>query len=407
MLGLILPTLGFAQSSCATAEEVFPDVLNTLDAYIGELATDLSCTEWGAQQNQANGNWYVYTANLSGVALITSDSEIFPGNAGLDTRLVVYTGTCDNLTCYESQDDVNFPDNNTSSLIMPIVAGQTYYIYWDDAWSDVAGFDWTIVEQAADCTTTIPYSTTFNDPINFYGCWNVVDLDANGTAWIPQELDLDNDGVLETFATNGSNGENPKNDWLFSPALTLEANQAYDISYSFNGANGQVNDANETITSYIVNAPNATFTFSQEIATNSGVIQNGDFADLQALATTASGVFVPATTGEYYLAFNATSPPNSAFLLLFDASVEPNLSSAEFDNTKVRVFPNPVASELSVVAPNGVESIEVFNMLGQRVAAQSFSSNDVRMNVAELTAGAYTVKVTSAGAVQTTKIVKQ
>lgn len=409
MLGLILPALGFAQGDCASAEVVAPGVLYTLDAYIGELPTDVDCTEYGAGAAQANGNWYSYTATVDGVALITSDENLFPANVGIDTRLIVYTGECGALTCLASNDDVDFGnDQYTSSLILAVTAGTTYTIVWDDRWSDVAGFAWTVEELAIDCSTSFPYVTNFDDNVSFQGCWNTADLDGNGVSWIQQALDLDGDGTDETFATNGTSGAAPKNDWLFSPAFAMTAGNSYAISYSFNAADaGATNLANEILTAYIVNDPSEAFTFSQQIATTADITQQGTFETLEADAYTASGDFVPTTSGNYYLAFNTTSPANAGFLLLFNASIEESLSTPDFNNGKVRMFPNPVASELSVVAPNAIDSVEVYNMLGQKVASQTFSTNDVRMNVSGLTAGAYTVKVTSAGASQTMKIVKQ
>lgn len=408
LLGLILPTIGFAQVDCATAEEVVPGVLYTLDAYIGELPTDFDCTEYGGPAAaQANGNWYTYTATTDGVALITSDENLFPANAGIDTRLIVYTGACGSQVCFASQDDVDFPnDLYTSSLLMPIQAGVTYTIVWDDRWSADAGFVWTIEELAVDCSTSIPYTHNFDDNLIFQGCWETADLDNNGVSWIQQALDLDGDGNDETFSTNGSNGAQAKNDWLFSPALALNAGTTYNISYAFNGADA-TNPANENLTSYIVDTPGAGFVFSQQIATNTGILQQGDFANLEVEAYTASGTFTAPSTGNYYVAFNATSPANSAFLLLFNVTVEASLSTNDLTNGKVRMFPNPVASELSIVAQDAVDTVEIYNMLGQVVASQSFTSNDVRMNISNLTAGAYTVKVTSAGNAQTMKIVKQ
>lgn len=93
-----------------------------------------------------NANWYAYTASVNGLATITSD---LPANAGLDTRLSIYTGDCvTGLTCFAGNDDIDpFFGPLTSEILFDVCAGSTYYIEWDDRWDDLA-FDFEITELA-------------------------------------------------------------------------------------------------------------------------------------------------------------------------------------------------------------------------------------------------------------------
>ncbi len=101
---------------------------------------------FGASNSSAiHANWYAITPDYSGTLSIESCG----GN--VDTRLYLYEGTCEALQIIaESDDDCkrsnsDFTPNGTASKILdfPITKGTTYYIEWDDRWSN-QGFDFNI-----------------------------------------------------------------------------------------------------------------------------------------------------------------------------------------------------------------------------------------------------------------------
>lgn len=75
-----------------------------------------------------NAEWYSYTASNSGILTISSDLVT---NTGIDTRVSVYNDDCTALVCIDSDD--NSGTDNTSTVVIPVVSGTTYYIEWDDA----------------------------------------------------------------------------------------------------------------------------------------------------------------------------------------------------------------------------------------------------------------------------------
>lgn len=114
-----------------------------------------------------NADWYTYTAPSSGVLIVGSIT------AGADTRVSVYTGTCGSLVCQGGDDDINgaftvgtWEDNNfRSRVVVPVTAGTTYFIQWDNLWSTTA-FQWNLAFSADPAVgTTIaafPYTETFD-----------------------------------------------------------------------------------------------------------------------------------------------------------------------------------------------------------------------------------------------------
>ncbi|WP_297333649.1 T9SS type A sorting domain-containing protein [Flavobacterium sp.] len=91
----------------------------------------------------------------------------------------------------------------------------------------------------------------------------------------------------------------------------------------------------------------------------------------------------------------------------FAVTIEVVLSTESFDSAAFRYHPNPVKDVLTLNYSNAIENVVVYNLLGQSVLERSGSSNAMQLDMAQLSAGTYIVKVTSQGAVKTIKVAKQ
>ncbi|MEW5675765.1 T9SS type A sorting domain-containing protein [Flavobacterium enshiense] len=91
----------------------------------------------------------------------------------------------------------------------------------------------------------------------------------------------------------------------------------------------------------------------------------------------------------------------------FAVTVYDVLSNNEWNNNLFSVYPNPVKDMLNISYASEITSVEIFNMIGQRVALKSIGSTHGEMNISNLTAGTYIVKVTSEGLTKSIKIVKE
>lgn len=91
-----------------------------------------------------NGEWFAYTPTADFQVTVSSD---IAGNAGKDTRVHVFEGSCGALTCLAGNDDYSsFTVSSRLSLVQfNVEAGQTYYISWDDKY-DASAFDFTLSE---------------------------------------------------------------------------------------------------------------------------------------------------------------------------------------------------------------------------------------------------------------------
>lgn len=130
----------YAQNSCSQALPITAG--RTAITVIDGTNIRTSCSDAN------NAEWYAYTPARNYSVTLTSD---LTENLCKDTRFYVYTGSCQNLVCYASDDDsgdLNCPTNNGSYLsrkTFDVFQGVTYYIAWDNKWQSL-GFVFDLIE---------------------------------------------------------------------------------------------------------------------------------------------------------------------------------------------------------------------------------------------------------------------
>jgi len=160
--------------------------------------------------------WYSFTPTANGELTVSSN---LPGNTGTgtytdDTRLSVVKGTSATaLTCVDYNDDID-PNNATapnylSQVTVPVAAGTTYYIEWDNYWhaadtttaNILKGLQFTATFVAQSCIrpgaldfyapdtyTTTSVNTYWNNaigsPLNYDLDWSITFSDVAGAGTI-------------------------------------------------------------------------------------------------------------------------------------------------------------------------------------------------------------------------------
>ena len=92
---------------------------------------------------------------------------------------------------------------------------------------------------------------------------------------------------------------------------------------------------------------------------------------------------------------------------IYFSKVATNLSVANFETSKVRMYPNPVTNYLTIEANSTIERVSVYNLLGQEVLVKSPKSNSTILQTNELQKGVYIVKTNIDGKVNSSKIIKE
>ncbi len=133
-----------------------------------------------------NGEWYRYIPNNDYTVTVTTD---LTQNTGKDTRVHIYTGVCGSLACAGGDDDSG--SGFLSVAQFNVTSGTTYYIAFDDKWSD-SEFDWQLIEGAV-VTPPPPAPITFTQQA----------LATNGTNRAVVDMNGDHlDDVVAVTATN-------------------------------------------------------------------------------------------------------------------------------------------------------------------------------------------------------------
>jgi len=99
----------------------------------------------------------------------------------------------------------------------------------------------------------------------------------------------------------------------------------------------------------------------------------------------------------------AASASGTFTISAYDAS----LANDSFDSSNFTFYPNPVKNILNLSYNKEISTVEIFNLIGQKVISTNFNTNDAQVDMSTLANGPYMVKVTSDNQVKTIKVIKQ
>lgn len=117
----------------------------------------------------------------------------------------------------------------------------------------------------------------------------------------------------------------------------------------------------------------------------------------------SENTIVPTGTTTYY----ATQTIGECESEPFAVTVDVVLGGKDFDLASFRYYPNPVNDVLNVSYSKTMTAITVFNLLGQEVIAKTINQSDAQVDLSQLAAGTYMVKVQSEDAFKVIKVVKK
>jgi len=161
---LLNSTWAMAQLTCATA---VPLGLGTVTAPSVTGTPPTTACSLGTPGTK--GLWYKFTPTENKSIKIATSSA----GQNADTRLIVFSGNCNALTCVAANDD---SAGAFSAVTFNAVAGTTYYIVFDNKYSAL-GFNITISEVVIvpDRLSFVPQSISV--PTNFNNC--IVDMNGD------------------------------------------------------------------------------------------------------------------------------------------------------------------------------------------------------------------------------------
>jgi endoglucanase len=73
----------------------------------------------------------------------------------------------------------------------------------------------------------------------------------------------------------------------------------------------------------------------------------------------------------------------------------------------VKLYPNPTTSVLNIESAGTIQSIAIYNVLGQEVLNRTIDSTSARIDVASFNTGIYVVKSVIDGVTSSSKFIKE
>ncbi|ESU26469.1 hypothetical protein FLJC2902T_24380 [Flavobacterium limnosediminis JC2902] len=240
--------------------------------------------------------------------------------------------------------------------------------------------------------STISFTTLATPPVN--------DNCANAIALTPGGVFGDQDVAGTINAANTTSGITP----------SCQASFTADVWYSVVvPASGNITIEIQASTSNsMTDSVVAAFSGSCGTLTQIGCDDDGnaggsnDLMSLLSLTGRTSGEVIYIGVWKY----NTTAPTasNGQFVI---AAYDASLSTGSFDSTSFKAYPNPVKDILNLTYSSEISSVEVYNMLGQNVMTKTLNVSQGQIDMSNLNAGNYIVKVTSDGLTKTIKVIKE
>ena len=258
-----------------------------------------------------------------------------------------------------------------------------------------------------DAITELPYEFGFEaDPLGYNGGWLYPVADDDNSWFTLTEIPEIGLAPYEgdIFVVAAGLLDVSTDIWLFSRPIDLENGQQIEISYylaKFAGAGaGGVNNLDVTI---------GTDT-TAEAQTN--VLQTlSDYANEE--YTLQSTTFTATAAGTYYIGFNYTTPAqteeDNGALLLDAFKIDTAAGVEDFADSGFSVTPNPTSAYLNITNPENIliREVEITDINGRVVNHQKYdNAGDILINVGDIAAGMYVMKVTSDKGTFVKKIIK-
>ena len=244
-----------------------------------------------------------------------------------------------------------------------------------------------------DCRgTTLPYAPDFTESL---GCWyNNAQGESESGWYLCSEAGID--GQIYSMSAQSIFGmfmsDLYPDNWVISPSIAMPANGSYDLTWKVMTYASEY--PTDHYAAYVI-AEDGTETMLHE---ETLAAHNNHFA--QRVANIPANV-----NGNFRVAFRHFDTEGGYVLILDQIQIVEAGTVTGIDNVAangISVFPNPVSSELNI-SGEGVQKVELMDLTGRVV----LTSSATKMNIADIAAGMYMVRVTSANGISVTKIVKE
>jgi hypothetical protein len=292
------------------------------------------------------------------------------------------------------------------------------------------GIDWANIQWPTSATITTCESVDVYSQVYKVGVTEPAGQGAGITAWIGYSTSntdpstwAEADWHLATFNAAASSGNNDEYSYTISglAAGTYYYASRYQFtggSYSYGAINGFWNGTTNA---------NAVLTVNAIAPPTGDAVQTFDVADLadatieDLVMTNSTGVWYPTAadaiagtnaiaagtqliSGNMYYAINTVSGCSS---IPFEVTVTVTLGNENFDLNNLKFYPNPVVDVFTIQYNKEIESINIFDLSGRLVRQLSPKQLEAQVDMSDLAAAMYIVKVNAGGKQTEIKVMKK
>ena len=262
----------------------------------------------------------------------------------------------------------NTPGNHTVAVTATNVIGSTTATH--------------TVEVVSCDAESLPFSEDFNSGIVPPICWSSNDAENFGVATV----DADAGDYAIYFASP---------DMLVSPELS--STEPMHVNFGYRNYLGNYGTSTFRVGFSSTDNNASSFTWFPAISINAYPADDVMFFDFNS--------DLPANTK--YVAIDVIELGTYSFygdaIYIDNFLVDNNVSINEYNNN-VSVYPNPANNSVNVNATSNINMVEVFNMMGQRVAVINANDTNVQINTTALNNGMYMMRITTENGVSNQKL---
>jgi len=289
---------------------------------------------------------------------------------------------------------VNTATNSVSISGLTVATNYDYYIRSNCGTSQSP---WTTVNSFTTAKVC-PFTTGLDTAASLIG-WTLTTNGPGGQGW----NSTGTAGQASTpgywiFGSSSPATSAANNNWLFSPAFSLQAGEQVTVSFY---TRSSTSPRTLRVTVGNNNTPAAQTTVIQSLNVASGTTWN----------LNTMPVFTAPSAGIYYFGFNDNSAATATAvnMRLDTFNFTSVLGTNDFLSSKFAVYPNPVNNiiNFSNEANAIVDTVEMTDLNGRVVKSQKVNATEGQISVSDLATGIYMMRISTDQGVATKKIVKE
>ena len=282
----------------------------------------------------------------------------------------------------------------TNSVALTGLTASTVYDFYVRSNCGATQSTWTTANPFTTAKV-LPYATGLDTPAAVTG-WTIA---SNG----PGGQGLNSTGTAGQASTPGywifgSSTTTANNNWLFSPAISLQANEQVTVTF-YTRASTSARTLRVTVGTNNTAAAQTTQLAALNVA--AGTVWN---------QVTTVPTYTAPTAGIYYFGFNDNSAATATAvnMRLDSFNFTSILGTSEFLSSKFSVYPNPASNVINIANEDAViSSVDMTDMNGRVIKSTKFNATQAEVSIGDLATGIYMMKITTDQGVATKKVVKE